>query len=59
MSENPIDSYLNTVERMEPNIHHVDVSGASASIAISLKRIADVLEWLKKMGEEENANNRK
>lgn len=36
--------YLQTVERMEPDITYVDRDGALASIAISLKRIADVME---------------
>lgn len=39
-----VDGYLGTVDRMEPNIHPVDHDGAMASIAISLRRIADALE---------------
>lgn len=38
------EAYLQTVERMEPDITYVDRDGALASIAISLKRIADVME---------------
>lgn len=38
------DEYLHTVERMEPEITPVDLPAAAASIAISLKRIADALE---------------
>ena len=40
------DPYTSTVDRMEPAIHPVDQGGAMASIAISLKRIADVMEAL-------------
>lgn len=40
------DAYLETVKRMEPDITPVDQDGAAASIAISLKRIADSLEHL-------------
>lgn len=39
-----VDAYLDTVNRLEPDIAHLDVSAAAASVAISLKRIADVLE---------------
>jgi hypothetical protein len=35
------DIYLDTIARMEPEIAMVDASAALASIAISLKRIAD------------------
>lgn len=38
--------YIKTVERMEHNITAVDHDGALASIAISLKRIADYLYTL-------------
>ena len=40
-----LDAYLATVDRLEPNITPIDVTGAAASIAISLKRIADILQW--------------
>lgn len=39
-----VDAYLNTIERMEPDIAMVDAGAAYASIAISLKRIADSLD---------------
>jgi len=38
--------YLDTLARMEPDIAMVDAGGAYASVAISLKRIADALEIL-------------
>jgi len=40
------DSYLKTVNRLEPEICCIDTGGALASIAISLKRIANSLEKL-------------
>lgn len=40
------DVYLGTVERLEPSIHPIDEGGGWASVAISLKRIADSLELL-------------
>lgn len=40
------DSYLETLDRMEPDIEMVDPAGSGASIAISLKRIADALQYL-------------
>lgn len=39
----PDDVYLNTLNRMEKDIAMVDRDAALASIAISLKRIADAL----------------
>lgn len=41
-----VDAYLNTVGRLEPEITPVDLPAAGASIAISLRRIADSLEQL-------------
>jgi hypothetical protein len=38
------DPYMNTIERMEPNIAMVDAGTFYASAAISLKRIADTLD---------------
>jgi hypothetical protein len=38
--------YLDTLQRMEPNIAPIDAAAGWASIAISLKRIADCLERL-------------
>ena len=46
MMAREIDAYLDTVKRLEPDIHPIDRDGALASIAISLKRIADSLEIL-------------
>jgi hypothetical protein len=42
-----VDGYLATLARMEPDLHMVDRDAALPSIAISLKRIADVAEWMK------------
>jgi hypothetical protein len=39
-----INAYLNTIDRMEPDIAIVDRDAALASIAISLTRIANALE---------------
>ncbi len=41
-----VDAYLNTVARLEPDITMIDHDAGIASIAISLKRIADALEGL-------------
>lgn len=38
------NTYLHCIDRMEPDIAAVDTGPALASIAISLKRIADALE---------------
>jgi len=38
-----VDAYLDTVKRMEPDITFVDSAAGWASIAISLKRIADAM----------------
>ncbi len=38
------DAYLATVGRLEPDIMPIDAAGGWASVAISLKRIADLLE---------------
>ncbi len=39
-----VDAYLETVKRIEPNITMIDQDYTLASIAISLKRIADAIE---------------
>lgn len=39
-----VDVYLDTIKRLEPDIAMIDQGAAAASIAISLKRIADALE---------------
>jgi len=36
--------YLATIESLEPNIHPIDADAFYASAAISLKRIADVMD---------------
>lgn len=38
-----VDAYLDTIKRIEPDISMIDTGAALASIAISLKRIADAL----------------
>lgn len=43
-----VDSYLDTLARMENDIHMVDASAGWASIAISLRRIADSLARIEK-----------
>lgn len=40
-----VDAYLHTVGQLEPDLHPVDQEAALTSIAISLKRIADVLVY--------------
>jgi hypothetical protein len=37
-----VDAYRNTIERLEPDIAMVDREAALASIAISLRRLADI-----------------
>ena len=39
-----LDLYAATIARVEPDIVTIDAGAANASIAISLKRIADVLD---------------
>lgn len=39
-----LDAYIDTVNRLEPEITPIDATAALASIAISLKRIADMVE---------------
>lgn len=38
-----VDAYLDTIKRLEPDISMIDLDAGMASIAISLKRIADAL----------------
>jgi hypothetical protein len=45
-----VDAYLATTARFEPDIAMTDQDAALSSIAISLKRIADVLEGRKASG---------
>lgn len=42
-----VSAYLDTVGRMEPEIAMVDTGAALASIAISLRRLADLLQSAK------------
>lgn len=37
--------YLETIDRLEPDVAMIDAGAFYASAAISLKRIADALEW--------------
>ena len=46
LDRNPDDPYLDTVARLEPDIAMIDTGAGFASIAISLKRIADTMERL-------------
>lgn len=46
-----VDAYLETVERIEPDIAMMDRDATLTSIAISLKRIADVLNETNEYGE--------
>lgn len=38
-----VDGYLDTIDRIEPNINMIDPGAFYASAAVSLKRIADAL----------------
>lgn len=40
------DEYLGTIARMEPDIAAIDLTAGAASIAVSLKRLADSTERL-------------
>jgi hypothetical protein len=44
MRESDANAYLETIERLEPNISPIDASAFYGSVAISLKRIADLFE---------------
>jgi hypothetical protein len=46
-----LDGYLATIDRLEPEIHMIDTGAGLASIAISLKRIADALDEPNEYGE--------
>lgn len=54
-----VDAYLDTVSRLEPDIAPIDASATYASVAISLKRIADVIELLGKLAKEAAEHDRK
>lgn len=49
----PHEVYMDTIERLEPDIGAIDAAAFYASAAISLKRIADTLEWFKNAAEKE------
>lgn len=44
-----VNAYLETVKRLEPDMAIVDHDAALASIAISIKRIADSLDNLQRV----------
>lgn len=44
------NAYLDTINRLEPEIAAIDLPAGAASIAISLKRIADALNAAPRMG---------
>lgn len=46
LDKDTINEYLNTVDRLESDIVMIDAGGYYASAAISLKRIADSLEYI-------------
>lgn len=47
IEKDKLSSYLDTIERLEPDIHRIDPGAFYASAAISLKRIADFCDWVK------------
>lgn len=47
MTDKKRDFYLETVDRMEPDISWIDTAAGWASCSVSLKRIADALVWFK------------
>jgi hypothetical protein len=49
-----VDAYLETLARIEPDIAMIDVDAAAASVAISLRRIADSLEKLVSIEKDRN-----
>lgn len=51
MAQGRVSAYIETVGRMEPDIAMVDRDAALASIAISLRRIADALNSPNAYGE--------
>lgn len=42
-----VQGYLATISRLEPDIHMVDRDATLTSIAISLKRLADLMQLAK------------
>lgn len=43
------DAYQETVKRMEPDISWIDTAAGWASCSISLRRIADDIEWFRRV----------
>ena len=48
ITKEDVDIYVRTVDRMEPDIAHVDESAVAASLSISMRRIADAAEKIEK-----------
>ena len=48
------EGYLATIDSIEPNVHAIDAGAYHASVAISLKRIADSLERIEAMKAKES-----
>lgn len=44
-----VDAYVDTINRLEPDIASIDDVAAYASIAISLRRIADAAVFVKRL----------
>jgi len=51
-----VDVYLDVIKRIEPDITMIDNGAAAASMSISLKRIADSLEYIVNKIKEEERN---
>ncbi len=47
-SLDPVNTYLHMINRMEPDLYFIDSCAGWASIAVSLRRIADSLEIISK-----------
>ena len=43
-NDHPHEAYIETVDRLEPNIHPIDPAAGWGSVAISMKRIADAMQ---------------
>lgn len=56
MSIPSVDAYIATVDRLEPDIAPIDAAAFYASAAVSLKRIADVLEKAHNINSDHLAN---
>ncbi len=51
-----VTAYQQTIARIEPEIAMIDAATYHASAAISLKRIADALEYFAQLTREERQN---